>query len=242
MNVLIYESIHAIRLRLMNLFFQDGWKPSSAGDPAEAKTKALADHYDLILFDCRLAAGNVEPEPLAALKEILAAKKEARVLVHTVSPARILLQDLLQKGVSGVLLKPFDPDRFRKQLGFYLTRLKLSEPEKRQYLRVEPHPQDKCTVVIRDPESFRLLTGKIINLSQGGAAVEIFGNEPLSELAPNARLKNVQIFLRKESLKSDCALVLRRGKQLGLKFVNMAQEDRDALSQYLFYALQMKIA
>ncbi|MBL8994116.1 MAG: PilZ domain-containing protein [Spirochaetia bacterium] len=165
-----------------------------------------------------------------------------RVLIHTVSPARILLQDLLQKGASGVLLKPFDSDRFRKQLAFYLTRLKLSEPEKRQYLRVEPHPQDKCTVVIRDPENFRLLTGKIINLSQGGAAVEIFGNEFLSELGANTRLKNVQIFLRKENLKSDCMLVLRKGKQLCLKFVNMAQDDRDALSQYLFYALQMKIA
>lgn len=158
------------------------------------------------------------------------------IIVHTVQTSKDLVLRMVDLGVAGYLLKPYDPEAVRPKLAAIFSKLSTHNSQRR-HIRVKPDPDDLARVSFRITTSKQLVSGRIVDISLGGMAVELF-NPPASELLPpGTPIDHMEFAVSGKELRPSSSVVLYKSKILALRFDVMNPTDKKALERYIFKSI-----
>lgn len=143
---------------------------------------------------------------------------------------------MLQAGFVNFIVKPIN------QFGIvYKKVIETAEkhrgvPPTRQLVRVSLE-NENTRIIYRSPNTSRVVIGKVLDLSIGGARISIIGDETLKEEQeiPNAKLQIGEDRYAEITFKVVNIDHLR--KQYGIKFTNMSYESLKTIAMYIFEIL-----
>ena len=99
------------------------------------------------------------------------------VIVHTVQTGKQAVMHMVALGVAGYLVKPYSAEAARGKLAAIFAKLS-SHNSQRRHIRVKPDPDEMARVSFRVSPPPQLVAGRIVDISLGGMAVELFNPPP----------------------------------------------------------------
>jgi CheY-like chemotaxis protein len=229
MVCLVVEHSAEVRESLCLLLLEFGILGVPASDVREARS-ALAARSDI-----EAAVVDVDNRDVGA-REVLADLRKRRLhsLAHSV---RSEVPAELRPLVDGVLLKPFDEVRTAEALRRLLVQPAFGPSEKRVHMRVAPPVSDLLRASFRVTADSRLYSGRVRNISVGGAAIELFNAPPDNAIHAGWRVPRVEFNLGTSALAPSAVIVLYRRRLLALRFESMTRAERGVLARYVYERL-----
>ncbi len=160
----------------------------------------------------------------------------APVIVHTVQTSKDVVMRMVDLGVAGYLLKPFDPDQARSKLATIFAKL-ATHNSQRRHIRVKPDPDQLARVSFRVGKSSALISGRIVDISLGGLAAELFNPPEGNPISAGAPLSRTEISLAGKVLTPSASAVLYKSNILAAKFDILNPNDKKALERYIFKSI-----
>jgi CheY-like chemotaxis protein len=232
MVCLVVEGTPAVRESLCYVLLSLGIK----GVPAASRQEALdtwKSQPDINLAIVDLDSREVQAEAL------LADLREARqpgcpqVIVQSVQSNRELVVRVMEYGVAGYLVKPYKDKELYEKLKKVLESCRVSD-ERRRHIRVRPDPEELLRLAFKLPSEPGLISGKIIDISVGGVAIELLNPPELGLLKPGVQIPSLQFTLDRRQLAPPGTVVLFREKLLALHFDYLTVEEKASLARYVF--------
>ena len=155
------------------------------------------------------------------------------VIVHTIESGRDAVMKMIEIGVAGYLLKPFSQETAHDKLSAILTKLSTHNSQRR-HIRVKPDPDELSRVHFRLGRSPQLVSGRIIDISLGGMAVELFNPPSPEVLAPGVHVDKLQFVLAGRELSPAGVVILLKARVLALRFESLGRADTLSLERYVF--------
>jgi two-component system, chemotaxis family, chemotaxis protein CheY len=159
--------------------------------------------------------------------------KGLAVIVHTIQSGKDFVLQMIEAGVAGYLLKPFEASRTREKLSPILAKISTHNGERRHF-RVKPDPGDLARVHFRLNGVAQLLSGKILDVSLGGMAVELLTPPAEGVLQTGTHIPRLEFALGGRELAPEATVVLLKLNVLALKFDSIAAADTRSLERYIF--------
>jgi two-component system chemotaxis response regulator CheY len=117
-RLLIVDDALIMRKRIREIAERAGWEVAGeATNGDEAVTLYRQTSPDLVTLDIVMP----KMDGVSALKEVMAADPEARVVMVSAVDQREKLTECIQTGAIDFIVKPFDVDRLRSLFDKYLT-------------------------------------------------------------------------------------------------------------------------
>ena len=142
-------------------------------------------------------------------------------------------------GVNGIIIEDFSDESRLDQLRRLVSRYKMLN-DKRIVPRYVPMSADKMDLVFNHPDSMKLVTGTIKNISFSGASFLPDNPQITLDLTPGKKINHCSLKLG-ENIISFNASVLRNSNILILDFDSLTDESRDQLSVYLEQSSNRKL-
>jgi two-component system chemotaxis response regulator CheY len=161
------------------------------------------------------------------------ATKGLSIIVHTVQTSKDVVMRMVDLGVAGYLLKPFDPDSAKAKLATIFSKL-ATHNSQRRHIRVRPEPDELARVSFRLGKPPALLSGRIVDISLGGFAAELFNAPETNPPMPGAPLSKMEISLAGKVLTPSASTVLYKSRVLATKFDILTPSDKKTLERYIF--------
>ena len=99
---------------------------------------------------------------------------------------------------------------------------------------MKPNPDEMLELHFRAPSSQKLISGKIIDISMGGVAVEMF-NLPKNEILERGiKITSLNFVLNSRQFSPAGEIVLNKGSILAFKFRELSSEDKNNLARFIF--------
>ncbi len=156
------------------------------------------------------------------------------IIIHTVQASKEFVLKMIELGVTGYLLKPFREDAARAKLAAILDKLSDHDAN-RKHIRVKPDPQEMIRIHFRLPSFTHLVSGKIIDISLGGVAIELLNPPPESQvLAVGSRIAKLQFTLGTKELSPSAIIVLVKANIVAMRFETLNPTDKTALERFIF--------
>ncbi len=157
-----------------------------------------------------------------------------KIIIHTVQSNKDFVIQMVELGVVGYLLKPYNEEDVFPKLKNIFAKIQ-SHNAQRKHIRVKPDPEELLRLHFRLPAHPNLISGKILDISVGGAAVEIF-NLPEAEglLKPGIKIPQVQFTLSSRQFSPSGRVILVKGKLLALRFEDLSTGEKTSLARYVF--------
>jgi len=159
--------------------------------------------------------------------------KEIKVIVHTVKTSKDFVVKMAELGIAGYLLKPFEEKQTYKKLQKILSNLE-DHYTGRKHIRVKPEPDELLRLHFRIPGYQKLLSGKIVDISMGGVAVELFNLPEKQILFPGKIIPALNFVVGTRQLSPSGEVVLQKGNLTAIKFIKMGNEDKNNLARFIF--------
>ncbi len=232
MSILVVESSPSTRESLCYTLLSFGVK----GIPAASRRAALdMVHATADLEAAIIDIDNRDVEGSALVEELRGSEKTRgiAVIVHTVQSGKDFVMTMIESGVAGYLLKPYDPARARDKLGTILSKLATHDGQ-RKHFRVRPDPDDLARAHFRLTPGAPLYSGRIVDVSLGGMAMELLTPPAEGLLQPGTRIPRLEFALGGRELAPQAAVVLLKARVLALRFEPMAPADTKSLERYIF--------
>ncbi len=233
MGFLVVEGSLSVREALCYVLLSFGIK----GVPVSTRTAALevlGENPDI--KGAIIDIDNQEVEGSLLISE-MKEKEETRgipIIIHTVQASKDFVLKMIELGVTGYLLKPFREDAARAKLAAILDKLSDHDAN-RKHIRVKPDPQEMIRVHFRLPSFTHLVSGKIIDISLGGVAIELFNPPPESQvLAVGSRIAKLQFALGPKELSPSAIIVLVKANIVAMHFETLNPADKTALERFIF--------
>jgi two-component system, chemotaxis family, chemotaxis protein CheY len=234
-SYLVVESSLSVRESLCYVLLSFGVK----GIPAATRIAALealksADKVEGAIIDI----DNKEVEGMQLATELKANERTRGIalIVHTVQSSKDLVMRMIDMGVAGYLLKPYNPETAKVKLAAIFSKL-ATHNSQRKHIRVKPDPDEMTRVSFRLAPRSPLISGRIVDISLGGIAIELF-NPPLAEaLAAGAVIQRLEFALGGKELAPSGSVVLYKSKVLALRFDMMSPADKKVLERYIFKSI-----
>jgi DNA-binding response OmpR family regulator len=156
-----------------------------------------------------------------------------KVIVQSVHSSRELVVRMMDYGVAGFLLKPYKDKEIYEKLRTALERCRIPH-DRRRHIRVKPDPEELLRLHFRLPGHPNLISGKIIDISVGGVALELLSPPEPSLLKPGVQIPSIQFSLERKQLAPPGKVVLLRQRLLALHFDYLTLAERTALARYVF--------
>jgi len=178
---------------------------------------------------------NRDVEGIELVKEIRGNERTRglAVIVHTIQSSRAAVLKMIEVGVTGYLLKPFSQDTVRDKLSAILGKI-ATHNSQRRHIRIKPDPDELTRVHFRLAHPPQLVSGRIIDISLGGIAVELFNPVAPEILAPGTRVDKLEFVLDGRGLSPPASIVLLKSRILALRFDRMSASETRALERYIF--------
>jgi two-component system chemotaxis response regulator CheY len=178
---------------------------------------------------------NSAVEGIQLMKEMREDKRTRglAIIVHTVQSSKAFVMKMIEVGVAGYLLKPFSQETVRPKLASILGKL-ATHNSQRKHIRIKPDPNELTRVHFRIAQHPQLVSGRIIDISLGGIAVELFTPSAEELLAPGTPVGKLEFVLGGRELSPSANVVLLKSRVLALRFDRMSAPDTQALERYIF--------
>jgi DNA-binding response OmpR family regulator len=232
MTYLVVEGSEKVRTSLCYVLLSFGIK----GLPASSRREALdilgsqtGMEGAIVDIDSREAEG---PELIRQMRESKSLQK-VKLIVHTVRSGKELVEHMVEAGVAGYLLKPYKEDQIYAKLKKVLDRT-LSHDSQRKHIRVKPDPDELLRLHFRLPGFPGMISGRIVDISVGGVAVELFNPPPQEALKPLTQIPSIQFTLLRKQFAPPGKVVLFRENLLALRFDFLSNAEKTALARYVF--------
>lgn len=232
MVCLVAEGTPSVRESLCYVLLSLGVKGLPAASRQEAQDllgrKGAVDVV-IVDLDSREIQGEDLLQGLRASEEL----RGLKVIVHTVQSSRELVVRMMELGVAGYLLKPYQEKEAYAKLRAALERCQVQN-ERRRHIRVKPDPEELLRLHFKLPGQPNLISGKIIDISVGGVAVELLNPPEPGALQPGAQIPAIQFTLSRKQFSPPGKVVLFREKLLALRFDYLNIEEKTTLARYVF--------
>jgi len=232
LSFLVVESSPSMRESLCYALLSFGVK----GVPAASRAAA----WDLInaASDLEGVIVDIDNKNVEGIRLVAELRENERtrglsVVVHTVQSGKDFVMQMIESGVSGYLLKPFDPASARDKLSAIFSKL-ATHNGKRRHFRVQPDPDDLARAHFRMGSNPQLLSGKILDVSLGGIAVDLFTPPAEGLLQPGTRISRLEFAIGGRELSPPASVVLLKANVLALRFELMTSADTKSLEKYIF--------
>jgi two-component system chemotaxis response regulator CheY len=155
------------------------------------------------------------------------------IIVHTVQSGKDFVLRMIESGVAGYLLKPYNPDMVREKLASILGKL-AGHNSQRKHIRVQPDPDDLTRAHFRLDGHPSLISGRIVDVSLGGIAIELLSPPPVGLLEPGRRIGRLEFSLGGREIAPPATVVLMKSRLLALRFEEIGPADKKSLERYIF--------
>lgn len=232
MKILLYEPINQIQVLLVSTLIQNGFKVFALSNKFEIIPSLTKAKYDLLICD----TSKDDEQMIDVIKDIKSeeALKGVHIILHVKSASKDFLMDMVKVGVSGFILKPFVPAVFTEKFNQLVNRIQGEHTSQRKHIRISPGERESAQVSVRSNTTFKLLTGKVINISMGGVLFSLIGTVEDAEISVKQLLKNVQIKFRTSTIETNAVVVAKKSNAIALKFFSMPDYDKNILSRYIY--------
>jgi len=229
---LVVESAPSTREALCYVLLSFGIK----GIPAASRRDAwelLAAHGGI--EGAIIDIDNKEVEGVALVRELKENEKTRNltIIVHTVQSRKEFVLSMIDIGVAGYLLKPFDPETAHAKLSPILAKV-ATHDKQRKHIRIQPDESELARVHFRLPSHPSLVSGRIIDISLGGIAVELLNPADPALLAPESQIQKLEFVLAGRELAPSARIVMLKSNVLALRFSEMSSSEKTALERYIF--------
>lgn len=163
--------------------------------------------------------------------------KAVSIIVHTIQSNKEFVVKMVEFGIIGYLLKPFDEERTSKKLKSLLDKNKShTENNSRKHIRVKPEPDELLRLHFKLPGHTKMFSGKILDISMGGAAIEMFNlpSEDVFALHAGKQIPRIEFTISGTSLSISGVVILIKAKFLALRFGSLSSSNKNALARYIF--------
>jgi CheY-like chemotaxis protein len=231
-SFLVVEGSLSVRELLCYALLSFGIK----GVPVSTKTaawEALGSRKDISGAIIDIDTQDVDGSDLIAEMKDKEETRNIPIIVHTVQASKEFVVKMIETGVAGYLLKPFREDTAHAKLAGILDKLQDHNVQRR-HIRVKPGPDDVIRVHFRLPSISQLISGKIVDISLGGIAMELF-NPPDGKAFPvGGRIGKLQFALGPRELSPSALIVMFKGNLLAVRFETLNPQDKTILQRYIF--------
>jgi CheY-like chemotaxis protein len=155
------------------------------------------------------------------------------IIVHTIQAGKEFVMRMIELGIVGYLLKPFREETAKSKLASILDKI-ADHNTQRKHIRVKPDPQELIRVHFRLPGHSALVSGKIIDISLGGMAIELLNPPDAVYLGIGTRVGKLQFSLGPRELSPSALIVLYKANLLAMRFESLVPADKTALERYIF--------
>ena len=178
---------------------------------------------------------NKDVEGIQLINDLKSAENTRRiaVIVHTIQSRKEFVRQMVEIGVAGYLLKPFSPDTTKAKLEAILAKLSTHNAS-RKHIRVSPDPDELTRVSFRITGINQLLTGRIVDISLGGIAVDLFNPPPDNPFTEGIPIPRLEFTLDGKALSPTGTVVVYKPRVLAVRFESMSGADRQNLERYIF--------
>jgi len=156
-----------------------------------------------------------------------------KIIVHTIRSSKETVTRMIELGVMGYLLKPYKQDEIFAKLKKIFAKFE-NHNKQRKHIRVKPDPQELLRLHFRLPDQQGLISGKILDISVGGVAAELFNPPAEGILQPGTLIDEVQFVVGGKPLSPPAKVILSRGKLLALHFEALSAMEKTSLARYIF--------
>lgn len=229
---LVVESAQAVREALCYALLSFGIK----GLPVASRSNALeAIKAQGGIEGAIVDIDNRDVDGIQLINDLKASEATRRiaVIVHTIQTRKEFVRKMVEIGVAGYLLKPFSPDSAKAKLEAILSKLSTHNSSRR-HIRVIPDPDELTRVSFRVSGIKQLMSGRIIDISLGGIAIELF-NPPENNLFTHGiPISRLDFALAGKALTPSGSVVVCKSRVLAVRFDQMSASDRQVLERYIF--------
>jgi two-component system OmpR family response regulator len=232
MQFLVLEASDKIRESLCYVLLSFGIKALPVTS-RQAALKALKDNPALdgaiIDIDSQEAEGSELVNDLKGSPQT----RSIKIIVHTIQSNKEFVVRLVELGVLGYLLKPYDETEIFPKLKKILAKLE-SHDSQRRHIRVQPDPEELLRVHFRLPGHKSLVSGKILDISVGGMALELINPPPPAQLRQGRRIDEIRFALSTREFAPAGTVILRKATFLALRFEKLKDDEKAHLARYIF--------
>jgi len=235
MDYLVAEATQSIRESLCYVLLSLGIK----GIPVSNKQEALETLQSneavggaIIDLDSR----EVDGVNLIAELRARESTQHLSIIAHSVQSSKELVNKMMESGVIGYLLKPYNGKDASQKLKKVLARGNNHHIQ-RKHIRVRPDPDELLRLHFKLPGNPSLISGKVVDISVGGVAVELFNPPSPGVLVPGTQIPNIQFTVNRKAFSPPGKVILFKEQLLALRFDYLNPGERSALSKYVFKRL-----
>ncbi len=205
------------------------------GIPVANRKEALEILKNKEIRGAIIDVDNREVEGLQLIEDIKGNEKtkNIHIIVHSVQSQREFVLKMVELGAVGYLLKPLNEEETTEKLKKILQKLESHRGE-RKHIRVKPDPEDIPRLHFRLSDYPKLISGKILDISMGGVAAELFNPPEEDILKPKTPIPSIQFTLLNKQINAEGEIVLTKANVIAIKFINMSKEDSLNLAKYIF--------
>jgi CheY-like chemotaxis protein len=202
--------------------------------PAATRDEAMAilksEHIDAALLDMDNA--EIGGHEIAELLQ-QPGDRQIPIIAHVVRATRDSMARLMDSGLVGMLLKPFDPATAAAKLETIVARVS-SDDERRRHIRVRPDPGELLRLHFRIGSHRGLISGRIIDVSMGGVACELHNAPSEDLLRTGMRIGSLNFVLDSREYAPTAKVVVRRAAIAAFHFEELSADERTHLTRYVF--------
>ncbi len=229
---LVVESAEPVRAGVCLALLPFGIK----GIPVASRSEALeAIKSQESIEGAIIDIDNQNVEGIRLINDLKASKqtRHIAVIVHTIQTRKDFVRKMMDIGVAGYLTKPFSPETAKTRLEPILAKLSTHNAARR-HIRVSPDPDELTRVSFRLPGLPQLMSGRIVDISLGGMAIELFNPPPDTLFTLGIPIARLDFALAGKALAPAGSVVICKSRVLAVKFESVSPSDRQTLERYIF--------
>lgn len=133
--------------------------------------------------------------------------------------------------INGIIGEDLKDKRKMMHIEGLLSRYKMIR-DSRKGSRYIPDEYDEIEFIFSHPESLKLITGVVDDISTEGVGFKPDSPHLVADLEEEDEISNCSLRINDEILPVNCRVV-RNGKNLALAFINVPEEDKIKLQEYI---------
>ena len=158
--------------------------------------------------------------------------KPVRAVMSAITDKKIILP-LVNLGIAGYILKPFTEEKSLPKLMSAFSKIE-NKNEMRKYHRISPADNEENRVFLRLSGNSKLISGRLLNISAGGAAISCNDDLPDEMMHQGDFVSKIQIKLGKLDIIISGDVVFKKGNIFAVKFKKCSEEDLFSVSKYIY--------
>ena len=230
MKILLVEHSQNEGKKLLYLLLSLGYK----GHMVENREAALSLLEEKDISAIIIDVDNKDVEGLKLIEDLSNnEKRHIPFIVHSVNSRKEFVLKMVELGCIGYLLKPIDENKSLEKLKKILSKLE-NHDQQRKHIRIKPDPEEMLRLHFRIPGYSKLIAGKILDLSMGGVATELFNPPQGNVLMAGVKIPSIQFSLLAKSVSAEGVIVAVKGNIIAIRFTELSSEDRMNLGRYIY--------